>query len=127
VNPSYIHLALLTSDPRLSLARSRFLGFRFSMLLLDGRISYMSTTNNFTDFHLRDFVTETGQNPTRSGYDSALQLKANVNIPAVQGEGLSDDFDIVCVPTLVRIFAGSGSADRFKPGVFIYATGTFSE
>lgn len=51
----------------------------------------MSTTNNFTDFHLRGFVIETGQDPTRPGYDSALQLKENINIPAVQGEELSDD------------------------------------
>ena len=84
----------------------------------------MSTANNFTDFHLRDFVSETGRDPSRPSYDSAVQLTSSLNVPTNQ-EAVSDDFEVVRIPTLVRIFAG-GSLDRLKPGVFIYATGTFN-
>jgi hypothetical protein len=51
------------------------------------------STNCFTNIHVRDFVNEVARDPTRPGYDSALQLHSNVHVPSVQGEELSDDFD----------------------------------
>ncbi|KAN0083614.1 hypothetical protein V8E54_002702 [Elaphomyces granulatus] len=86
----------------------------------------MATTNNFTNIHIRDFVQEIQHDPTRPGYDGALQLHSNLNIPPVQGEELSDDIDIVGIPALIRIFTGIGSRDRYKPNVFVYATGSFN-
>jgi hypothetical protein len=67
-----------------------------------------------------------GADPTRPGYDGALQLHSNLNIPPVQGEELSDDIDIVGIPALIRIFTGISSMDRYKPNVFVYATGSFN-
>jgi len=42
------------------------------------------------------------RDPSRPTYDVALQLSASVNVPPIQGEELSDDFDIVKIPTLTE-------------------------
>jgi hypothetical protein len=86
----------------------------------------MSSTNNFTNIHVRDFVNEVSRDPTRPGYDSALQLHTDINIPPVHGEELSDDFDIVPIPALIRFFAPTGQMDLYQPSVFVYATGPFN-
>src|SRR5467141_3904901 len=87
--------------------------------------SNMSSTNNFTDVHIRDFIEEVRRDPTRPGYDSALQLHADVNVPPVQGEELSDDVDFLPIPTLIRYFAPGGQVDLYQPTIFVYARGQF--
>ena len=83
------------------------------------------STNNFTDIHIRDFIHEVRPDPTRLGYDSAIQLHALINVPEVQGEERSDDVDFAPIPALIRFFAPSSRIDSFKPGAFVYARGSF--
>ena len=82
-------------------------------IFLDDPHDNMSSSSCFTDIHVRDFVHEVRHDPSRPGYDSALQLHSDVNIPPVQGEELSDDVDVKSVPTLVRFFVTNGQADLF--------------
>lgn len=50
--------------------------------------------------YIRDFIHEVRPDPTRPGYDSAIQLHALVNVPEVHGEERSDDIDFTPVPAL---------------------------
>ena len=47
------------------------------------------STNNFTVIHLRDFVTETGRDPARPGYDSALLAESECEHPCGPGRGVA--------------------------------------
>ena len=69
----------------------------------------MSNTNNFTDVLIRDFIQEISRDPTRPGYDSVLQLRADINVPPVQG-----DVDFLPIPTLIRYFAPGGQVDQYQ-------------
>jgi hypothetical protein len=84
------------------------------------------STNYFTNIHVRDFINQVARDPTRPGYDSALQLHSDVHIPSVQGEELSDDFDCKNIPTIIRFFAPAGQVDQFKTNAFVYTTGSFN-
>ena len=113
--PDSFHFSIMTILALFSIKFSIFLDN------LQGDMS----SSSFTDIHVRDFVHEVRPDPTRPGYDSALQLHSEVNIPPVQGEELSDDIDVKPVPTLIRFFVTNGQADLFQSGVFVYVRGPF--
>jgi len=85
----------------------------------------VSSSSNFNDIHIRDFIHEVRHDPSRPGYGSALQLHSDVNIPPVQGEELSDDIDVRPIPTLIRFFAADGQAGLFQTEVFVYVRRPF--
>lgn len=69
--------------------------------------------------HIRDFVDEVEQDPTRPGKGLSLQLRLSLNIP--EKDIQSDDVEQQDIPTVVRFFAEAGKLDTYQPNVFIYA------
>jgi hypothetical protein len=73
--------------------------------------------------HIRDFIEQVEQDPTRPGKGLALQLRTSLNIP--EKDAQSDDIEQQDIPTLIRFFSDPGQADIYRENTFIYAWGSF--
>jgi hypothetical protein len=75
--------------------------------------------------HLRDFIEEISNDPSRPDQGPALQIQITLNIPSVQPEEQSDDVDCSPIQTLIRFFTPAGRSHLYQPDTFIYAWGPF--
>lgn len=76
-----------------------------------------------TVLHIRDFIEQVEQDPTRPGKGLALQLRISLNIP--EKDTQSDDVEQQDIPTMIRFFSDHGRSDIYNENCFVYAWGSF--
>jgi hypothetical protein len=73
--------------------------------------------------HIRDFIDNVEQDPTRPGKGLSMQLRVSLNIPDKDIQ--SDDVEQDDIPTLIRFFNEGNRPDHYQSNAFIYAWGSF--